>query len=47
MKYTSKQKAAALADSSVPGKEQGFVAGLGGTPNIFLPDYMMRFSMNL
>lgn len=47
MKYTSKQEAAAPAVSSVLGKEQGFVKRWEGTPNIFLPDYMMRFSMNL
>lgn len=48
MKYTSKQKSLELAFSSVLGKEQGFM-GVGGekTLNIFLPYYMMGFSMNL
>lgn len=35
MKYTSKQEAAALAVSSVLGKEQGFVEGLGGDTQHF------------
>lgn len=46
MKYTSKQESLELAFSSVLREEQGFIGG-GGTLNIFLPYYMMRFSMNL